>query len=136
MKGKRPRLILAIDYDQTLADSGWPDPGTLKKGAKKWCEWAQWRGHRLILWTCREGEDLDKALDYLNSQGLCFDLVNCNDPERVAFFKSDTRKVGCEWLFDDKAGFMGWWSFPIIVRWLEWKYKNTKWMWAKEDSSK
>jgi hypothetical protein len=120
----RKKLVLALDYDGTVASGNWPDSGILKRNMLWFYKWAVSRGHILILWTCREGNDLQLALAYLKSQGIDFKLVNRNDPERMEFYKNDTRKIGADWYFDDKAGFINWEIAFLIVLWLEWKYRK------------
>jgi hypothetical protein len=55
---------------------------------------------------------------------LDFDYYNQNCRELIERF-SDTRKIGADWYFDDKAGFLGWWTVPIIILWLEWRKRRS-----------
>ncbi len=127
-------MVIAVDFDGTIVKDKWPYVGRLRFGAK-WClEWLKKRGHKLILWTCRNDAGapyfgcgtLFEAVFHLNNNGITFDCVNENLPERVEMFNNDPRKVGADWYIDDKAGFLGWWSVPLIVLWLERREKRCK----------
>ena len=113
------KLLLAVDYDNTFVEAVWPEAGTLKRGARRWFHWAKRRGHTLVLWTCRDSMDLNNAISYLKREGIHFDLINANDPERMRIFGNDTRKVGADWYFDDKSGFKWWWTAYFTVWKLE-----------------
>ena len=60
-------------------------------------------GAGLILWTCREGKLLDDALAACERWGLRFDAVNDSLPSWKEFYGNDTRKVGADEYWDDKA---------------------------------
>lgn len=60
-------------------------------------------GAGLILWTCREGELLENALEACARWGLHFDAVNDSLPSWKKFYGNDTRKVGATEYWDDKA---------------------------------
>lgn len=117
-------MILAIDFDGTIVKNAWPDIGPLRFGAKTVLQWLNQRGHTLVLWTCREGQAMYRAANFAARQtGVVFQYINENDPKRTLQYNNDSRKIGADWCFDDKAGFLGWWSVPIIVLWLEWREK-------------
>ena len=66
-------------------------------------QYAQIAGAGLILWTCREGELLENALEACARWGLHFDAVNDSLPSWKKFYGNDTRKVGATEYWDDKA---------------------------------
>ena len=61
------------------------------------------QGNKIILWTCREGERLQEAVEWCQKYGLEFDAVNGNIPEMIEWYGNDTRKIGYDVLIDDKA---------------------------------
>ena len=69
-------MIIAVDFDGTIVEHRYPAIGrerpfaieTLKKLAKE--------GHRLILWTVREGRLLEEAVQFCRERGLEFYAVN------------------------------------------------------------
>lgn len=68
--------IIAVDFDGTLFDSCFPDVGTPRLEVINWAIAAQQSGHVVILWTCREGEALQAAVQACAEHGLHFDAVN------------------------------------------------------------
>ena len=60
-------------------------------------------GARLILWTNREGDLLEEAVEWCKAHGLTFDTVNANLPELIDLYKNDCRKINADIYIDDKA---------------------------------
>lgn len=101
-------MKIAFDFDGTLF--GWVHRGwtgakpagdanlALIEIAKRIKE----NGHRIILWTCREGVDLDAAVQACAAFGLVFDAVNSNLPETIAGYM-DSRKVVADLYIDDRG---------------------------------
>ena len=61
------------------------------------------QGNKIILWTCREGERLLKAVDWCWEHGLAFDAVNENLPEMIEWHGNDCRKIFADVYIDDKS---------------------------------
>ena len=101
MKKKLPKII-AVDFDGTLCENAWPDIGAPNEKLISDLKWMQKTGVKLILWTCRHGLNLRKALRWCKEQGLIFDAVNRNLPEVIKYFGSDTRKIFAYEYIDDK----------------------------------
>ena len=57
----------------------------------------------MILWTCREGEDLERAIAWCDSLGLSFDAVNDNLPDIIEKYGCNSRKISCDFYIDDRA---------------------------------
>ena len=72
------KLILAVDFDGTIVEHEYPEIGKPIKGSFRVLKRLKTIGHTLILWTCRYGEDLEKAIDLCKKNGLEFDHVNKN----------------------------------------------------------
>ncbi len=96
-------MIIAIDFDGTLVRSVWPAIGSPVSGAIETMR--QWHraGHRIIIWTCRAGAELEACEQWLIANGVPFDAINENLPERIALYGSDTRKASADLYLDDKA---------------------------------
>lgn len=60
-------------------------------------------GARVILWTCREGELLTRAVEFCRCFGLEFDTVNDNTEELKKVYGTNPRKIGADYYIDDKA---------------------------------
>ena len=99
----RDYKIIAVDFDGCLCVNQWPEIGEANLGAIGPLLHRQDRGDKLILWTCREGYALQQALDWCARYGLKFDAVNANLPEMNAMYGNDSRKIGADEYWDDKA---------------------------------
>ena len=95
--------IIAVDFDGTLCYSNWPELGEPNRPLIEYLRYQQRLGNKLILWTCRAGEALDKAVSWCKEQQLEFDAVNDNLPEIVAMYGNNSRKITCDYYIDDKA---------------------------------
>ena len=96
-------LVIAVDFDSTLAVTKYPEilmpiDTTIDviKDAKR-------RGATIILWTCREGNDLESAVNWCKEQEVPIDYVNENTPERIKAWGNDCRKISADVYIDDKA---------------------------------
>lgn len=94
--------ILAVDFDGTLVSDKYPEIGGLNHTLVAFLNSAKSEGVKLILWTCRNGEQLDQAVKFCADNGITFDAVNENLPEVQAIYGGDTRKVFADKYIDDK----------------------------------
>lgn len=97
------RKAIAIDFDGCLCTDAFPDIGApnwavIVKAAEE-----RAAGAGLILWTCREGELLEEAIDACARWGLHFDAINESLPDWIDAFGNRPRKVGATEYWDDKA---------------------------------
>ena len=94
---------IAVDFDGTLCYSEWPNCGQSNQALISYLQ--EWRrnGNKLILWTCRAGEALSKAVEWCREQNLEFDAVNDNLPEIIELYGNNSRKITCDYYIDDKA---------------------------------
>lgn len=99
---ERDYEIIAVDFDGTLCFSNWPDCGEPNHRLINYLKKLKSAGNKLILWTCRDGESLSKAVDWCKEQDLEFDAINDNLPEIVAYYGSNSRKITCDWYIDDR----------------------------------
>lgn len=92
--------IIAVDFDGTLSlGTNYPRIGQPNQPLIDFLLTMQSKGFGVVLWTCREGEELDEAVDWCKCHGLEFDAVNENPP--YVSFRS--RKVVAEMYIDDRA---------------------------------
>lgn len=94
--------IIAVDFDQTLCDSHYPDTGEPIQCVIDYIHQEQENGACVILWTCREGKTLETALDWCKRHNIIFDLVNDN-VDWVKELWGDGRKIFADEYIDDKA---------------------------------
>lgn len=98
------KQIIAVDFDGTLCFSTWPDTGEPNQPLIDYLKIHKKAGDKLILWTCRSGVILDKALSWCREVAkLEFDAVNDNVPEVIAYYGNNSRKIFCDIYIDDKA---------------------------------
>ena len=104
-KIKRAFTVYAVDFqfDGTLCESVWPGIGAPNIALINHLINRRLQGNKIILWTCREGERLQEAVEWCKRYGLRFDAVNSNIPEMIEWYGKDTRKIGYDVLIDDKA---------------------------------
>lgn len=99
-KGNR---VFAVDFDGTLSLGKWPNTGEPNEELFSFLIKEKEKGSRVILYTCRNGEQLSEAVRYCNHYGLKFDEVNRNLQEHIDFYGGDTRKINADYYIDDKA---------------------------------
>ena len=96
-------MIIAVDFDGTIVEHRYPHIGkelpfaieTLRKLAEE--------GHRLILWTVREGQCLTDAVEFCRSRGLEFYAVNRDYPEEERENnKRFSRKIKADLWIDER----------------------------------
>lgn len=93
-------MIIAVDFDGTLADHIYPEIGEECRGATSWLKRFTEAGARLILLTMRGGKALDEAVDWLRERGVKLWAVNEN-PEQRRWTESP--KVFAHIYIDDAA---------------------------------
>mgnify|MGYP006337279955 FL=1 len=74
-------MIIAVDFDGTIVEHEYPKIGKEKIFATETLRQLINDGHRLILWTVREGELLDEAVEWCRQRGVEFYAVNKDFPE-------------------------------------------------------
>lgn len=77
-------MRIAIDFDGTIVEHKYPQIGREIPFAIATLKQLQAERHLLILWSVREGELLDEAVDFCRKRGLEFYAVNSNMPEEEA----------------------------------------------------
>lgn len=93
--------VYCIDFDGCLCVDAYPEIGAPDLDVINFCKSLRRDGHKLILWTCREGEQLREAVNWCADKGLIFDAHNANLPERIALYGTDPRKIGADYYIDD-----------------------------------
>ena len=103
-------MVIAVDFDGTIVTHEYPKIGkeipfaieTLKRLQSEF-------HHLLILWTVREGQELEEAVEFCRKRGLEFYAVNANYPEEI-FSSEISRKINAEIYIDDRnlGGILDW----------------------------
>jgi hypothetical protein len=102
-------LTIAVDFDGTIVEHNYPRIGREMLFAFDTLKALQRKGHRLILWTYREGPLLLEAVNYCREKGIEFYAVNKSYPEEK-LNENVSRKINADLFIDDRnvGGFPGW----------------------------
>lgn len=95
-------MIIAVDFDGTLHDGEFPNIGEPLEEAVNVMKNLHLNGHYLILWTCRCGDKLTEAINWLLDNDIPFDRVNEHEPSNLAKYESNARKVYAHVYIDDR----------------------------------
>ncbi|MCM1034609.1 MAG: hypothetical protein NC038_03160 [Paludibacter sp.] len=96
-------MVIAVDFDGTIVTHAYPRIGKPVPFAIETLLKMQQEGHhQLILWTVREGDLLNEAVNYCRARGLVFYAVNANYPEERPETQS-SRKVSADLYIDDRS---------------------------------
>lgn len=97
-------MIIAIDFDGTIVTHEYPKIGKEIPFAIDTLKKIQSEGeHQLILWTVREGDLLNEAVEYCRSRGVEFYAVNSNYPAaETEIIQTQARKLSADLFIDDR----------------------------------
>ena len=96
-------MIIAVDFDGTIVEHRYPAIGKERPFATETLKKLAADGHRLILWTVREGRLLDEAVEFCRERGVEFYAVNRDYPEEEkAHNKHYSRKLKADVWIDDR----------------------------------
>lgn len=93
-------MIIAVDFDGTIVEHAYPAIGRPIPFAIETLLQLQRENHKLILWTVREGQLLQDAINYCAERGLYFYAENANYPGENRIDAS--RKLGVDLFIDDR----------------------------------
>ena len=103
-QGDRPYpYIIAVDFDGTLCENNWPVSGRENRKMLKVLPLLRKLGVRLVLWSCREEDDLADAVEWCRERGVEFDAANENCPCVIEYFEWNTRKIHADEYWDDRV---------------------------------
>ena len=112
-------MTIAVDFDGTIVEHKYPEIGdeiifatdTLRQLIKD--------GHKVILWSVREGKLLQDAVDWCHERGVDFYAVNKDYPEEngAESNKSFSRKIKADIFIDDRniGGLPDWGQIYQII---------------------
>ena len=100
-------MIIAVDFDGTIVEHRYPEIGKEIPFAIETLKRLSDDGHRLILWSVREGKLLDDAVKWCEERGLRFYAVNRNfdedgDNEDRNSNAAYSRKLKAKLFIDDR----------------------------------
>lgn len=95
-------MIIAVDFDGTIVEHRYPAIGKEIPFAIDTLKKLRDERHTLILWSVREGELLEEAVNYCRERGLEFYAVNTNYPEEQGDHEHFSRKLKADLFIDDR----------------------------------
>lgn len=118
-------MTIAVDFDGTIVEERYPDIGDERPFATETLRMLIKDKHKLILWTVREGELLDEAVNWCRERGVEFYAVNKDYPEeKVEWNDHFSRKIKADiWIDDRNIGGLPDWGqiYQMINEGLTWK---------------
>lgn len=98
-------MIIAVDFDGVLCKNEFPNIGPPNYEIISLIRELIDKGHEVILWTTRNGEELTKAVDWCGDRGLHFCNVNgpapSNKSEYENVYPTESRKIYADVYIDD-----------------------------------
>lgn len=98
-------MIIAVDFDGVLCENKFPEIGPPDYEVISLVRELIDRGHEVILWTTRNGEELTAAVDWCTDRGLHFCSINEPAPSNEAEYKdkypTQSRKIYADVYVDD-----------------------------------
>lgn len=95
---------IAVDFDGTIVTHEYPRIGKEIPFATETLKMLIKDHHRLILWSVREGELLEEAVEWCKERGVEFWAVNKDYPEETEEGNSNfSRKIKADWFIDDRG---------------------------------
>ena len=96
-------LVIAVDFDGTIVENRYPDIGRERTFAIDTLRRLVAERHKVILWTVREGQSLDDAVQFCRDRGLEFYAINRDYPEELAENNRHfSRKLKVDVFIDDR----------------------------------
>ncbi len=114
-------MIIAVDFDGTIVEHKYPEIGKEIPFATATLRQLIKDGHKLILWSVREGDLLQEAVDWCEQHGVRFYAVNSDldeDAGENSESKHFSRKIKAHLFIDDRnlGGLPNWGDIYEMVR--------------------
>ena len=111
-------MTIAVDFDGTIVEHNYPKIGREMPFAVETLKMLAQDGHRLILWSVREGHLLKEAVEWCRERGLEFYAINKDFPEETHRHDHFSRKLKAELFIDDRnlGGLPDWGTIYHMVK--------------------
>lgn len=111
-------MTIAVDFDGTIVEHRYPEIGAEIPFAIDTLKMLTKEQHRLILWSVREGELLEEAVEYCRQRGVEFYAVNKDYPEEKLTDKGFSRKLKVDLFIDDRnlGGLPDWGTIYRMIK--------------------
>ena len=95
-------MTIAVDFDGTIVEHRYPKIGEEIPFATETLKILAQERHKLILWTVREGELLEEAIEWCRQRGVFFYSVNKDYPAEEKSHNGFSRKLKADLFIDDR----------------------------------
>ena len=95
-------MTIAVDFDGTIVEHRYPKIGEEIPFATETLKILAQERHKLILWTVREGELIEEAIEWCRQRGVFFYSVNKDYPEEEKSHNGFSRKLKADLFIDDR----------------------------------
>jgi guanylate kinase len=105
------KFDLLIDFDGCVTEGdSYPKVAPPRVDAIRVLNTWYRQGHTILFASCREGKYQEDAEATLALYGIPYHYFNQNKPERIEQYGHDSRKIGCDFLIDDRemGGMISW----------------------------
>jgi len=118
-------MTIAVDFDGTIVEHAYPKIGKELPFATETLRQLISEHHRLVLWTVREDELLQEAIDWCRERGVEFYAINRDYPEEEREKNNHfSRKLKVDlWIDDRNVGGLPDWGtiYRMIKEHLTWQ---------------
>ena len=94
-------MVISIDFDGTVVEHRYPKIGEEIPHATETLRKLIEDGHKLVLWTVREGRLLDEAVEWCRDRGVEFSAINETLRADTNEHSHNTRKIDADIYIDD-----------------------------------
>lgn len=94
-------MVISIDFDGTVVEHRYPKIGEEIPHATETLRKLMEDGHKLVLWTVREGPLLEEAINWCRERGVEFSAINETLRADTNEHSNNTRKIDADIYVDD-----------------------------------
>ena len=112
-------MRIAVDFDGTIVTHEYPQIGKERTFATDTLKHLIQDGHKLVLWTVREGDLLDEAVNWCKERGVEFYAINRDYPEEERETNNHfSRKLKVDLWIDDRniGGIPDWGTIYRMIK--------------------
>ena len=117
-------MTIAVDFDGTIVEDKYPAIGEEIPFATDTLKMLIKERHKVILWTVREGETLEDAVNWCHERGVDFYAINLDYPEETLDNNQHfSRKIKADvWIDDRNLGGLPDWGtiYRMVTRHKSW----------------
>ena len=95
-------MTIAVDFDGTIVEDRYPEIGRERPFAVATLKQLIQDGHRLLLWSVREGSRLEAAVTWCEERGVRFFAVNRDYDDDELTEMRHSRKLKADIFIDDR----------------------------------